>query len=40
MTGQDWTEVIGAFGVFALTTTVVTVVIPEQASAAEASRES
>jgi hypothetical protein len=32
MTGQDWTEVIGAFGVFALTTTVLTVVIIQVAA--------
>jgi hypothetical protein len=32
MTGQDWTEVIGAFGVFALTTIVTTVVIIQVAT--------
>jgi hypothetical protein len=32
MNGQDWTEVIGAFGVFALTTTVVTVVVIQVAA--------
>lgn len=32
MNGQDWTEVIGAFGVFALVTTVVTVSIIQVAT--------
>jgi hypothetical protein len=32
MSGQDWTEVVGAIGVFALVTTVITVTIVQLAA--------
>ena len=32
MTGQDWTEVVGAVGIFTLVTTVITVTIVQLAT--------